>query len=150
MKKIVVRKKVKNIELKSNIKKDEENDEGVAKSSENENLNLLVKKFEKYLKRRGNKGNQMRYNSKRNDSNITTNFTCYNCGKQGHIKIECQNINLNKEKGVYMKKESKPKERHAYISWENNDDSTTNSSQEVSEEANLCLTLDMSHHHQAK
>ena len=39
-----------------------------------------------------------------------------------------------------MKKESKPKERRAYIAWEDNNDSTTSSSsQDESEEANLCL-----------
>jgi len=31
------------------------------------------------------------------------------------------------------------KERRAYIAWEDNDDSTSTSSQEGSEEANLCL-----------
>jgi len=72
--------------------------------------------------------------------NQTRNFTCYNCGKQGHIKIECSNANKEKEKSVDRKKEKKPKERRAYISWEDNDDSTTISSlQDESEEANLCL-----------
>jgi len=50
-------KKVKNIALKYSTKK-----------SENENLNLLVKSFGKYLKRKGNKDNEKRYNSKCNDS----------------------------------------------------------------------------------
>jgi len=43
--------------LKSSIKKDEENDEDLVESKENENLNLLTKKFGMYLKRKGNKGN---------------------------------------------------------------------------------------------
>jgi len=43
------------------------NDEELPKSSENENLNLFVKKFGKYLKRRGKKGYQRRYNSKHNN-----------------------------------------------------------------------------------
>jgi len=60
-------KKVKNIALKSSIKNNEEFDEEVVQSSENENLNLLVKRFGKFLKRRGNKGNQRRYNSKQVD-----------------------------------------------------------------------------------
>jgi len=38
-----------------------------------------------------------------------------------------------------MTKESKPKETHAYIAWEDNNGSTSSSSQEGSEEANLCL-----------
>jgi len=38
-----------------------------------------------------------------------------------------------------MKKENKPKDIHAYIVWEDNDDSTSSSSQNGSEKANLCL-----------
>jgi len=60
----------------------------VAESSENENLNLVGKRFGKYIKRKGNKGNQRRYNSKHNDSNNTLNFSCYNCSKQERIKID--------------------------------------------------------------
>jgi len=83
--------------------------------------------------------NQKRYNFKHNDSNNIPSFSCYNCGKQGHIKIECPNINQGKEKSIDSKKENKPKERHAYIAWEDNDDSTNSSSHDESEEANLCL-----------
>ena len=45
------------ITLKTSIKKSDELEEEVAESSDNENLNLLVKRFGKYLKRKGNKGN---------------------------------------------------------------------------------------------
>ena len=75
----------------------------MAESSESENLNLLVKRFGKYLKRKGIKCNSKRYTSKHNESN-SSNFTCYNCGKQGHIKIECPNANKEKENSVYMRK----------------------------------------------
>jgi len=67
-------KKVRSIALKASSKKSDETEEEVVESNDNENLNLLVKKFGKYLKRKGNKGNQRRYNSKQNDS--------FNCGKQ--------------------------------------------------------------------
>jgi len=50
-------KKVKTIALKANSKNIDEIEEEVAESSDNENLNLLVKWFRKYLKRKGNKGN---------------------------------------------------------------------------------------------
>jgi len=131
-------KKVRNISLKTSTKKNKEPEDEVAESSESENLNLLVKRFGKYLKRKGSKGNPMRYTSKHNESN-SCNFTIYNYGKQGHIKIECLNANNEKEKSVDRKKEKKPKERRAYITWEDNDDSTSNSSQDESEKANLCL-----------
>jgi len=132
-------KKVKPIALKASSKKSDETEEEVAESSDNENLNLLVKKFGKYLKRKGNKGNQRRYNSKQIDSSNSSKFSCYNCGKQGHIKIECPNVNKEKDKVADMKKEKKGKERRAYIAWKDNDDSISTSSQEGSEEANLCL-----------
>jgi len=76
-----VRKKVKNIVLKSSIKNNEESYEEVVESSENENLNFLVKRFGKFLKERGNKGYQRRYNSKQVDLNNTSSYTCYKCGK---------------------------------------------------------------------
>ena len=57
-------KKVKPIALKASSKKSDETEEKVVESNDNENLNLLVKKFGKYLKKKGNKGNQRRYNSK--------------------------------------------------------------------------------------
>ena len=50
-------KRVKNITLNSSIKNNEESDEEVLESSENENLNVLVKRFGKFVKGRGNKGN---------------------------------------------------------------------------------------------
>jgi len=53
-------KKVKTIALKASSKKSDETEEEAAESSDNENLNLLVKRFGKYLKRKGNKGNQRR------------------------------------------------------------------------------------------
>ena len=130
-------KKVKNIALKTSTKRNDELEDEVVESSDNENLNLLVKRFGKFLKRRGNKGKSRRYNSKQVDLNNTSSFTCYNCGKQGHMKIECPN--LNKDISANKKKESKHKERHAYIAWGDNDDSTSSLSQEESEESNLYL-----------
>ena len=102
-------------------------------------MNPLVKRFGKYLKRKGNKGNQRRYISKQNNSSNSSKFSCFYCGKQGHIKFECPNVNKENEKVDDRKKEKKAKEIRAYIAWEDNDDSISTSSQEESEEANLCL-----------
>jgi len=121
-------KNVKIIALKASSDKSDETKEEVAESSDNENLNLLVKRFGKYLKRKGNKGNQRRYISIQNDLSNTSKFSCYNCGKQGHIKIECLNVNKEKEKVGDRKKEKKAKERRAYIVWEDSDDSISTSS----------------------
>jgi len=68
-------KKVKTIALKTSIKRSDEPEEEMVESSDNNNLNILVKRFEKYLKK-GNKGNHRRYNSKQNDSSNTPNFSC--------------------------------------------------------------------------
>jgi len=48
-------KNVKIIALKASSKKSDETEEEAVESSDNENLNLLVKRFGKYLKRKGNK-----------------------------------------------------------------------------------------------
>jgi len=130
---------MKTIALKTSCKRSDEIDEEMAKSSDNENLNLLLKRFGKYLKRKCNKGNQKRYSSKWNDSSNTPNFSCYNYGKQGHIKFECPKINKENEKVGDKKKEKKAKERRAYKAWEDNDNSRNSSSRDESNKANLCL-----------
>ena len=83
-------KKRKRITLKVNSSKEEYKD-----SSNNEedveNFNLMVKKFEKFLKK--SKDRRFSKPSKKIDKNI--NYTCFECGKQGHIKSECP-IYLNK------------------------------------------------------
>ena len=102
-------KKVKTIALKASSKKSDEIEEEVVESSDNESLNLLVKRSGKYLKRKENKGNQRKYISKQNDSSNTSKFSCYNCGKQGHIKIECPNINKEKRSLVIGKRRKRPR-----------------------------------------
>jgi len=67
-----------------------------------------------------------------------------------HVIIGCPNVNKEKEKVDERKKEKKGKERRAYIAWEDNDDSTSTSSQEGSEEANLCLMVGYESSYQAK
>ena len=54
--------------------------------SEVETLNMLTRKFSKFLRKRGKDKNQQtkRY-TKKTDLN-STNLTCFGCGKEGHIK----------------------------------------------------------------
>jgi len=101
--------KVKNIALKSNTKRSDETEEEVAKSSENENLNLLVKRFGKYLKRKYSKVNQKRYNPKLNDINNILSFSCYNCGKEGHIKLNVQTLTKEKRRLLIGKRRTSPR-----------------------------------------
>jgi len=74
--------------------------------SEVETQNMLTRKFSKFLRKRGKEKNQQtkRY-TKKTDLN-STNLTCFGCGKQGHIKAECPNLN-NKDKTAEKKKFSK-------------------------------------------
>ena len=55
--------------------------------SEEENLNLLSKKFSRFLKRNRNKeANKERYGNKKTSDFNSNNYTCFGCGEQGHIK----------------------------------------------------------------
>jgi len=60
--------------------------------------------------------------SKRNESN-SINHTYFSCGKLGHIKVDCSN-NQIKEKYV-SKKNERNKGKETYISWEDNDMSSS-------------------------
>jgi len=60
-------------------------------SSEEENLSLLSKKFNKFLKRNRNKeSNKERYANKKTSDFNSNNYTCFGCGEQGHIKVDCK------------------------------------------------------------
>jgi len=76
-----------------------------------------------------------RYNKKL-DSN-STKFTCFGCGKQGHMKVDCPSL-VNKEKAHEKKSNKSRKGRKAYIAWEDNATSSNSSSLE-DVEVNLCL-----------
>jgi len=111
-----------------------------SEGSDCETLNLLTRKFSKFLKKNNSDRNQSsnRYNSKKLSDFNSTNYTCFGCGRQGHIKIDCPN-NESKEKGASKKFEKKGKAKGAYIGWQDNDVSSFSSSSNGDEEANLCL-----------
>jgi len=75
-----------------------------------------------------------RYGSKKPSEFNSNKYTCYGCGKQGHIKDECPN-NEVKEKEDFKKEKGKTKK--AYVAWDDNDVSSSSSSDD--KEANLCL-----------
>jgi len=78
-------KHVRNIALKASKHKYKQD------SSEEENLSLLSKKFNKFLKRNRNKeSNKERYANKKTSDFNSNNYTCFGCGEQGHIKVDCK------------------------------------------------------------
>ena len=108
--------------------------------SEGETLNLLSRKFSKFLKKNNNKNQSFnRYNSKKLNDFNSNKYICFECGEQWHIKADCPN-NENKERGASKKCEKKGKAKKAYIVWQDNEVSSSSSSS-GDEEANLCLMV---------
>ncbi|XP_068486408.1 uncharacterized protein [Phaseolus vulgaris] len=104
-----------------------------------ETLSLLTRKFSKFLNKKGrDRTQQKRRYPKLNESN-SSNYTCFGCGKTGHIKMDCPN-NQTKEKPT-NKKVERSKGTRAYISWEENEVSSTSSSSIESEETNMCFMM---------
>ncbi|XP_068492170.1 uncharacterized protein [Phaseolus vulgaris] len=104
-----------------------------------ETINLLTKRFSRFLKKKSRDRNQQkRRYPKPNESN-SSNYTCFGCGKTGHIKMDCSN-NQSKDKSA-SKKVERSKGRRAYILWEENEVSSTSSSSTESEENNLCFMV---------
>ena len=119
----------KNIAFKIEVAKGKKQKE--EEDSNDENLSLMIKKFTKFMKAKGK--NQFKNNKKENQRSFS-NFKCYRCGESGHVKADCPNSKKSEEKKgrkFFMKK--------AYITWEDNASSTSNSSDSDNEEENLCL-----------
>jgi len=130
---------VKSIALKVGAQK-KELSEDEEDSYQDETLSLLTKKFNIFLKKKNRERFQSkkRYSSKHNESSFV-NYTCFGCGKLGNIKVDCPN-NLSKDKSM-NKKSYKNICKIAYISWEDNDMSSSNDTSPESEKANLCFTV---------
>ncbi|XP_068466308.1 uncharacterized protein [Phaseolus vulgaris] len=133
----ILERKPKGLALKasaqSDIKKEKEDAE------HDETINLLTKRFSKFLKKKSRDRNQQkRRYPKQNESN-SSNYTCFGCGKTGHIRMDCAN-NQSKEISA-SKKVERSKGSRDYISWEENEVSSTSSSSTESEETNLCFMV---------
>ena len=133
----IVERKTKGLTLKTSVQND--SNEEAENVEHDETLSLLTRKFSKFLKKKGkDRTQQKRRYPKLNESN-SSNYTCFGCGKTGHIKMDCPN-NQTKEKPA-SKKVERSKGRRAYISWEENEVSSTSSSSTESEETNLCFMM---------
>ncbi|XP_068466509.1 uncharacterized protein [Phaseolus vulgaris] len=132
-----VERKTKGLALKTSVQNDRS--EEAENAEHDETLSLLTRKFNRFLKKKGrDRTQQKRRYPKPNESN-SSNYTCFGCGKTGHIKMDCPN-NQTKEKSA-SKKVERSKGRKAYISWEENEMSSTSSSSTESEETNMCFMM---------
>ncbi|XP_050914784.1 uncharacterized protein LOC127129688 [Lathyrus oleraceus] len=82
--------------------------------------------------------NFMLLNKEREASTSNEDITCYECGKQGHIKPECPKLAKNRDN-----KGKKDYNKKAYIAWDDNEISSSSDS-DSDQSANLAL---MASHH---
>jgi len=130
-------KKSRSLALKSKVAEIGTSEDSSEEDSDYEDISLLTKQFQKFikLKRRGKNQQSKRY-TRKPDLN-SNKLTCYGCGKQGHVKADCPNL-ANKEKSIENKNYKAGKGRNAYVAWEDNASSSSSSSQEDSE-GNPCF-----------
>jgi len=133
----ILERKPKGLALKANAQSDiKEEKEDV---EHDETISLFTKRFSRFLKKKSRERNQQkRRYPKQNESN-SSNYTCFGYGKTGLIKMDCPN-NQSKDKSA-SKKVERSKWSRAYISWEENEVSSTSSSSTESEETNLCFMV---------
>jgi len=109
-----VEKKNRSLALKTKATDVESNEERSNECRDTENLNLLTRRFQKFIKMKGKVKNQQskRYNKKSN--NGSAKFNCFDCGKQGRMKVDCPSL-VNKERAQEKKSRKPGKSRRAHI-----------------------------------
>jgi len=115
----IVEKKTKSLELKTRTVVQESTDESSGDCSESEDINLLTRKFQKFIKMKNRLKNQQGKRGKNKIDSGSTKLVCFGYGKQGHMKVECPSI-AAKDKAPEKKNNKSGKTRRAYIAWEDN------------------------------
>ncbi|KAF1888318.1 hypothetical protein Lal_00043187 [Lupinus albus] len=136
--------KKKNITLKATTSKskEEKDDDESDSDLDDETMNLLVRKFSKFIKRKGGFKKFQKKEAKESTNkgkNNKDHFTCHECGKAGHMRFQCP---------TYLKKvdseKSTPREfksKKAYIVWDVPEEETTSSTSSEEESTKLCLMV---------
>ena len=78
--------------MKTSIPSTNKSKDDNAEGSDAKNLNLLVRRFNKFLKKNKNYGNRTFYpkkNLKKGEPSSSNGYTCFECEKAGHIKVDC-------------------------------------------------------------
>jgi len=124
-------KKKKGIALKVSSSIQEGSDkEDLNEIDEDNDLSFFVKRFNKFLR---NKGNQRRSNfkSKKRAKDSSSLPKCYECNQLGHLRVDCPNFKKRIERSE-KKSFNDKKAKKAYITWEDNDmDASEDSENEV-------------------
>jgi len=109
-----VEKKHKTISLKAELNVNQQEDS----LKEDDNINLLVKIFGKFLNKdktiKFSQGERLVKNKETSTSN--QNFTCFVCGKQSHIKVDCPTL----QKKYWFKGKIEKRSKKEYIAQEDN------------------------------
>ena len=127
-------KKKKGIALKASSSIQEESDQD-NDADDDDDLSFFVKRFNKFLKVRGNQ-RRPNFKSKRRTENSSSTLKCFECNQPGHLRVDCPIFKKKMEKSE-KKNHSEKKLKKAYITWDENDLESSDDSE--NEEINLCL-----------
>jgi len=105
-------KKKKGIALKASSSTEEGSDkEDSIEIDEDDDLSLFVKRFNKFLRVRGNKI-RSNFKSKKREEDSSSTPKCYECNQPGHLRVDCPTfkkiIEKSKRKTLMIRKLRRP------------------------------------------
>ncbi|XP_022633207.1 uncharacterized protein LOC111241053 [Vigna radiata var. radiata] len=104
---------------------------------EKELMTFMVRKFSRLLNNDSQLTNLVGQGKKKSFS--TNVFQCYECGKEGHIKLDCPNLKPKQKGKKRFPQGRNMKRKEAYIAWENPEsESSSDEDTDQEEEPNIC------------
>ena len=103
--------------------------------NEDDDLSLFVKRFNKFLRVRGNQ-KRPNFKPKRRIEDSSSTLKFFECNQPGHMRVDFPIFKKRMEKSE-KKNFSEKKMKKAYITWDDNDMESSEDSE--NEEINLCL-----------